>query len=83
MFPIPKEMCLNIFVTQRCLSGRDLYRHLGERLPKDRGFISSRNPATRQDEAMQMIYDGYSKLSEIENLPSDIPPAFDPSEELG
>lgn len=80
MFPINQKKCLNRFKSVRCLSGRDLFSRLGERIPTDRGFLGSRNPATRQDEAMYMIYDDYSKLQPTETVPADIPPAIDPAE---
>lgn len=75
MFNISKKKCLNKFQAVRCLTGKDLFNRLGERIPNDRGFIGSRNPVTLQDMADDIIYDGYSKLHATDEVPCDIPPA--------
>lgn len=82
MYPINEKKILHKFKYQRILSGRDLFRHLGERIPTDRGFMSSRHPSSRQDMAMEYVLDGYSHLQEkeIEKVPDDIPPASDPDD---
>lgn len=83
MYPISNKKCLHKFKAVRCLSGKDLFSRLGERISSDRGYFGSRNPATRQDEAMDLIYDGYSKLQPTDPVPSDIPPAVVPDDSAG
>lgn len=85
MFPYSKSKVLHGFKPVRVLTGKDLYRRYGQRVPVDKedftGF--SRNPLERMDNAMKnahMTFEDYQRvMAELQQEP--LAPVEQPSAE--